>query len=346
MNHEVAPSVSVVIPTFNCAESVGEAIQSVLNQSVQASEIIVVDDGSTDDTRSVIGKFGDAVRYLYQSNQGVSAARNAGIRGSNGKFIGFLDADDRWKADKLEHQSALIAERSDIDVVFSRHENVGRKSSDFGQFESANLASKLSAVSLGDARFRIEDANLFHKILRDYLILTSTVLIKRFCFERLGMFDPSLRIAEDTQLWLRLSKNCVFGFVDLPLTEHRVRSESLTGDESQFVEQIIFMFQHLHRWMPDMSAAERADVRGALDYWYPRAYRLFCDGNLAFGPKFFFKALTCDPRIAPLRHLLATSFPEPIVRMGSQVDQRFQWYKSKAVGMWERTVHKKDCNPF
>jgi glycosyltransferase involved in cell wall biosynthesis len=111
--------VSVVIPTYNRASRLPAAIDSVLRQGVSDIEIIVVDDGSSDDTRAVVARYGNRVRYVYQANAGVGAARNAGIRLATGTFAAFLDSDDRWHDFKLSMQLALFDARPDVGLVFS-----------------------------------------------------------------------------------------------------------------------------------------------------------------------------------------------------------------------------------
>jgi glycosyltransferase involved in cell wall biosynthesis len=329
--------VSVVIPTFNCAEFIGGAIQSVLSQTIDDYEIIVVDDGSTDDTPSVVAGFGDRVRYFRQDNQGVAAARNRGIRSASGQIIGFLDADDRWKPDKLERQTSVFSASDEIDVVFSRHENLDGQTAGFNQYESPDLTKLLSVVSLGSRAYLIEDQDLFQKILRYYLLLTSTVMLKRSCIERVGDFDESLGIAEDTQLWLRIAKRSKVAFVDLPLVEKRLRGESLTGNEARFIRQIIVMFQRLEKWLPDLDRDERDAVKGSLDYWYAKAYRLFCDGDKSFGPAFFWTAFLNDRRPSAPGYLLAASLPAPVVQMGWQLDRRLRWYGKKTIGGFKKS---------
>src|SRR5689334_14706815 len=102
-------NVSVVIPSFNYGRFIGEAIQSVLNQTIPVEEIIVVDDDSTDDTAIIISSFGKCVRYIKQMNAGVCAARNRGVAESSGEYIAFLDADDTWEPTKLEKQIELFS---------------------------------------------------------------------------------------------------------------------------------------------------------------------------------------------------------------------------------------------
>jgi glycosyltransferase involved in cell wall biosynthesis len=330
------PLVSVVIPTYNCAGFIGGAIQSVLDQTRDDFEIIVIDDGSTDDTVEVVGQFAERIRYLRQANRGVAAARNYGIRSAGGRIIGFLDADDRWKPDKLERQAPVLLSADDIDVVFSRHENLGRETAGYNQYDCPDLTKLLTVISLGPWAYRIEDTQLFQKILRYYLLLTSTVLIKKSCIERVGGFDETLGIAEDTQLWLRLAKRGKIAFVDLPLVEKRLRGESLTGDQAKFIRQITVMFQQLEQWLPDLNRDERAAVKDALDYWYAKAYRLFCDGDKTFGPAFFWKAFLNDRRPSAPGYLLAATLPDPVVQMGWQLDRRLRWYGKKTAKGFRR----------
>ena len=111
------PVVSVVIPTHNFGHFVAEAIGSVLNQTVAIAEIIVVDDGSTDDKNEVVGRFGEKVRYIVQANAGVCAARNRGVSLSRGSHIAFLDADDTWEPTKIEKQLVKFSEDAEIGLV-------------------------------------------------------------------------------------------------------------------------------------------------------------------------------------------------------------------------------------
>jgi glycosyltransferase involved in cell wall biosynthesis len=111
------PLVSVIVPTYNYAEFIGEAIKSVLDQTIQDFEILVIDDGSTDNTKEVVLSFGDKVRYFYQSQQGPAKARNKGIVESKGEYIAFLDADDVWLPSKLEKQVNLFRSNPKLGMV-------------------------------------------------------------------------------------------------------------------------------------------------------------------------------------------------------------------------------------
>ena len=188
--------VSVVIPTYNRADFVCEAIASVLRQDYPDMELIVVDDGSCDGTAAVVSGFGPAVRYLWQENRGVSAARNRGVAASTGGLIAFLDSDDLWLPSKVSAQVAYFEAHADTqachtDEIWIRcgvrvnERHVHRKHGGW-QF----LAS-----------------------LRRCLISPSAVMMRRTLWDRLGGFDETLPACEDYDLWLRLTAVVPVGFL-------------------------------------------------------------------------------------------------------------------------------------
>jgi glycosyltransferase involved in cell wall biosynthesis len=182
--------VSVVIPCYNYAQFLPAAIDSVLNQTAGPCEVIVVDDGSTDDTRSVAAGYGERIRYLYKANAGLPAARNTGIRSATQPLVAFLDADDRWEPGFL---------RRVLEV-----------------FASAPLAYGLVAAKAtrvdpqGRSTPRVHRDQALHGALtcRDILLRTcfspSAVVTRREVFERCGLFDETLTSSEDRDMWIRI----------------------------------------------------------------------------------------------------------------------------------------------
>ena len=188
--------VSVVIPTYNRAEFVREAIESVLQQDYPDVELIVVDDGSRDCTAAVVGEFGPALRYLWQENRGVSAARNCGVAASTGDLIAFLDSDDLWAPRKVSAQVAYFeahpeAQACHTDEVWIRH-----------------------GVRVNERRIhRKQGGWQFLASLPRCLISPSAIMMRRRLWERLGGFDESLPACEDYDLWLRLTAVTPVGFL-------------------------------------------------------------------------------------------------------------------------------------
>ena len=194
------PQVSVIIPAFNAEQFIAEAIQSVLAQTNACHEIIVIDDGSTDKTTEVLKTFDGKIRCLYQQNKGPSAARNAGIQVAQGELICFLDADDLWTPDKLEVQLAFMEANPDVALVFSDHEEFNEE----GIVLSSYLGEKRKAFeSFPIATGPLENA--FAKLVVENFISTPTVMVRKSCLEKAGVFDEEIRSVEDRDLWLRIA---------------------------------------------------------------------------------------------------------------------------------------------
>jgi glycosyltransferase involved in cell wall biosynthesis len=184
------PTVSVIIPAYNAARYLADTLQSALNQTLGDTEVIVVDDGSKDDTASVARSF-PAVKYVHQANAGVSAARNKGAAHASGEFLAFLDSDDLWHPDKLRQQ--VMALRQHPESVFSRTEAVD---------DPARLTEIVHGTPREDApHVLIPD---FHASFLVPYLTTSTVMVRREAFEEAGGFDTRLRIAEDVDFYLRV----------------------------------------------------------------------------------------------------------------------------------------------
>ena len=217
------PLASVVIPTYNTAEYISEAIESVLAQTYKDFEIIVVDDGSTDNTYEVIkqchaNNMGDVelieitnplqqtqqthltkLIYIYQQNGGRANARNTGIKAARGKYVAFLDSDDMWTPGKLEKQIDIMESNDNIDFLFGDKQRF----SDDGKIITTSMAKKqgFDENFFGDPLY-VRDA--YRKLLQGNFIPTGTVMVKRESFERTGLFDESVYV-EDYEFWLRVA---------------------------------------------------------------------------------------------------------------------------------------------
>ncbi|MGK0296532.1 MAG: glycosyltransferase involved in cell wall biosynthesis [Gammaproteobacteria bacterium] len=179
--------ISVIIPTYNRLESLLRALESVQSQSYQATEIIVIDDGSTDQTAEHIKRNFSNVKYIYQSNAGVSTARNAGIEHSSGDWLAFLDSDDKWHKDKLMHQSTLLANNPEYLIIHS---------DEIWIRNGIRINQK--------KKHQKKSGYIFHDCLRLCVISPSSVIIHNSIFKDIGLFNQSLPACEDYDLWLRI----------------------------------------------------------------------------------------------------------------------------------------------
>jgi len=202
--------ISVVIPTYNCGRFLGEAIASVLDQTHPVDEILVVDDGSSDNTRDVAAGFGDRVRYLYQENRGPAAARNHGIREAKSEWIAILDADDFWKPEKIDLQVREVARDPKAVLIYTS----------FCQFFPDGTERIITAT----------DPNRLWPRLRYENCVSggSNVLVRRDVLVAENGFDETVRGVEDWDCWARLAKRYRFAAVSTPVTMVRIRPESLS----------------------------------------------------------------------------------------------------------------------
>lgn len=193
--------ISVIIPTFNRAPFLKKAIESVLSQAYQDFELIVVDDGSGDDTVSTVSFYAGRARYIKQENKGVSAARNLGIKKSSGEFVAFLDSDDWWDREKLAVQ---VAEMQQNPGYFISH--------------TQEIWYKNGRMLNQKKKHRKFHGYIFDKCLPMCVVSMSTAIVRRGLFDRVGMFDESLLCCEDYDFWLRASVKYPFLLIDKPLT--------------------------------------------------------------------------------------------------------------------------------
>jgi GT2 family glycosyltransferase len=219
------PQVTVIIPTFNRARYLTEAVQSVLDQTFPDYELIIVDDGSTDGTSTVLAGFGDPrLRVLRQKNRGISAAMNVGLRAARGEYIARLDSDDAWLPDLLEREAAVLDSHPNIGVVYSR-----------AQAMSANGIPREYYLGLP---LRYPHDTLLSLLWGD-CTCNITTLARRSCFAAAGPYDETFRMHEDWDMWLRVARSYHFMFLNSTLGRFREHDNRITSPSSPtFVEHL------------------------------------------------------------------------------------------------------------
>jgi len=228
------PLVTVVIPSFNYGKFVTEAVESALAQTYRPCEIVVVDDGSTDDTRGHLAPYLARIQYVYQDNQGLHAARNTGIRAARGEFIGLLDSDDLWHPRKLELQIQ----------VFREHPEAG-------------LVAAEGVEDLREGWPEIDDAqtrNVSRITLEEMLICArfgaSGVLLRKACLNQVGLFADGLRGVEDRDLWLRIAERFAIYKTLAPLWWYRIHATSMSAAVYQMEANELKMLRQAFATMP------------------------------------------------------------------------------------------------
>ncbi len=228
--------IDVIIPVYNGKEFILKALQSVAAQTLLPASIIVVDDGSTDDTYAILSEYAKEskikIQIIQQENKGLSAARNIGIKNSIEEFIAFLDADDEWLPSKLEEQ-VLIFKHSNL-------ENLGIVYCGYELIDKNNNLLKKNTLKI-DPSIR---GKIFEKILPANKIISSGsgVLIKKECFKKVGYFDESLKACEDWDMWLRLSQEYEFDYSNKILVKIRQHHQNMQKNKDFMLVNLITFY--------------------------------------------------------------------------------------------------------
>ena len=252
------PRVSIITPTYNRARFIGEAVESVLDQTMSDWELVIVDDGSTDDTRQVLERYlaDSRIHYYYQKNKGQSAARNLALENARAEFIGFLDSDDIWYEDKLERQLLAFEAHPDTHIVHG---------------DEATM-DELGRVVSRDNMQR-HSGRITPQLLGDTSVSITTALVRRECFDALGGFSPRYGVADDYELWLRFSARYRFLYEPGIVAAYRVMANQISSDKRRrFAANERIIRDFLNHYSDCLSFAER---RKGLARFYARKARYF-----------------------------------------------------------------------
>jgi len=277
------PAVSVIIPTYNRADLVPLAIQSVLDQTYQDFEIIVVDDASKDNTEEVVEGFvkqDNRIKYIkHTENKGGSAARNTGIKKSSGDYIAFLDSDCQWLPQKIEKQLKVFHEGN----------------SKLGAVGSRTISTDKSIVKMSDSRGKFGD--IHKKLLSGEAFPgrkcwpggTSTIMIKKECFDKIGLFDEELKSCQEHDLYIRISKYYHFNVVREPLVKVVLDAPfRISLDMEARLKGRKRMLEKYSREMPKISKLKS-------HFSYVIGSILCRKGNMKEGRSYLFRALISYP---------------------------------------------------
>jgi len=232
-------SVSLVIATFNHARVLAEAIDSALSQTLDPVDVVVVDDGSTDDTPAVLARYDARIRVLRQPNRGLAAARNAGLAATRGTYVAFLDADDVLAPAKLAEQVAVL----------ERAPTVGWTYCDV-LIETVATGARVTASERFGYGSRALDGWLFPELIHGNFIPAIAPLVRRTALEVVGGFDERLTALEDWDLWLRLALSAEARYSPAVLATYRVRPGGMSEDRSRMDQNRFRVLDKLHRNRP------------------------------------------------------------------------------------------------
>ncbi|MBI4572082.1 MAG: glycosyltransferase family 2 protein [candidate division NC10 bacterium] len=250
----MATLVSVIIPTHNRAALVREAIESALNQTYPAREVIVVDDGSTDETPEVLARYGDAIRTVRTANRGCAAARNAGVGVARGQYLAFVDSDDAAPPDRLSLQVPVLDAHPDVGIVYGN---------------SIAFGPDLPGEQVHHPVRPDPDGSVAEGIFFTTRIGFDSVLLRRAAVEQAGGFDESLRHNEDTDLLLRVALDWKAVCLDVPTGRHRWHAGRKSWDEVALRRAVLASTERVLAARPEFRErlGERAAIRLAEVRW-------------------------------------------------------------------------------
>ena len=227
----VAPgTVSFVIPNYNHARYLGQAIESALGQTYPHVEVIVVDDGSIDDSRAVAAAYGDRIRYIYQRNAGLSAARNTGVQAAQGEYIALLDADDLVEPAYAERLLDVLAQVPDAAGAYCGFRFVDQDNQPLNRIEKRTTSPE----------------TLYGALLNGNYWVPESLLARRACYAAMGEFDTSLRACEDWDVWLRFSRHYSLVGIEDVLIRYRVVVGSMSSDPRRMLDnRLVVLAKHI-----------------------------------------------------------------------------------------------------
>jgi len=288
--------ISAVIPVFNGAPYVATAVESALAQIGVDLEVIVVDDGSTDETPAVLRSFGQQIRVVRQENRGLAAARNSGIRASRAEYLAFLDSDDSWEPSKSRKQLDYMEATPDCGLVFCDVHRMDESGKRFGIF-------------FGDRIRDVPTGNCLEQLLMGNFVIMPAVMLRRSVLDFAGLFNETLPAVEDYDMWLRIAAASRIGLVPEPLASYREWPGQMSKNRDRMLDCEVRVLEAATGRHPALSHSMRVKMRRRFATLHDESgYQDLQDGELRSACSKFLHAARHDPLWAkPYRHLLAVS---------------------------------------
>lgn len=275
-----APLVSVVIPAYRAAATISETLESVFAQDYPKVEIVVVDDGSTDDTRAVLDRFGDRVRTISKPNGGLASARNVGVRAARGEIIAVLDADDLCTPDRLSLQVRVFNQFPDVVLSateFSAFNETGTFSAAFGSEYYSRIGGTEGGISAllprredialdGGGVLTTHRGDGYDPLVFGNFLHPPTLAFRREIFERVGPFDESLRFTSDWEWLVRAARLGPFAFLDRALLRYRISQGQMSNPTNRAVtaHEILVVLEKCCDSDPALLRRHSAEIRRTL----------------------------------------------------------------------------------
>lgn len=285
---QALPRVSIIVPAYNCERYIEEALDSVFAQDYPNKEVIVVNDGSSDATLSILQAYDKPIVIVDQANAGAAAARNTGMEKATGQYLAFLDADDIWLVGKLTRQVRFLEEHADYGLVYSNW--VCWTPDEHGRFIRQDFANQRNGILVKQA----VSGWVYSDLVTDPVLWTSCILIRRSIYQKVGKFDVTLKLGEDYDYWLRISRETKIHKLDDIHAVYRHHDDSITHRPNYTNFEYLVLKRALDKWGYDCPDGKMLDRRFVKQRLANMSFG-FAYGNYHYG----------DPAIA-IRSLLSS----------------------------------------
>jgi glycosyltransferase involved in cell wall biosynthesis len=307
---EALPKVSIIIPTYNCAEYITETLDSALKQTYKNCETIVVDDGSTDNTREVLAPFMDKIAYIYQENsRGPGRPRNVGIKKSKGKYISLLDSDDILLPEKIETAVALFEAEPSLGMVFANFVKCDESGKTYPEthLDSYEHFLRMDKTKVNEKQFIIPGKVALNGLFYENFIGISGVVIPKEVFSKVGLFDESFSPGglEDRDMWFRIARCYDIGYLDTVGHLYRLRSNSVSKRNTACAQARINVIRKHSKHAKSNAVRKQAKFLIA-QCFYDIGYHYQSEGDLRKARKFYLQSLREAFHLPPLKGTLIT----------------------------------------
>jgi glycosyltransferase involved in cell wall biosynthesis len=305
-------NISVVIPAYNSAEFIADAVHSILKQTRPITEIIIVDDGSTDNTQQIVEALPGPITYVKQPNQGPSAARNTGIKAANSEWIAFLDADDQWTSDKIDKQLKLLRKIPELVLIAGDMAEIDKS----GQLITESVLDKHHLLNKFQAIQDRAIPNALAELVTKNFIPTGTVLVNKSALIEAGLFNQAIRFGEDLELWAKIAAKHPITCIPEVLMLRRQHGNNATQLTAALLSDLVKVMTSIRNYAAKELSLQNIDpnrlVANAyadLGYWH------FSEYDLITARQAFSASLKEKPNKRALLYWLACLMPAGIVKM-------------------------------
>lgn len=303
--------ISAIIPTYNSQDYILDAIKSIQRQTQPVNEIIIIDDGSVDDTKKIVSSVTGNIKYIKQNNHGPSTARNTGIKIAQGDWIAFLDADDQWLEDKIEKQSKVLETFPELHLIA-------------GDMQEINIENKIVTPSVLAKhnlleKFQMNQSrtidNALAALVQKNFIPTGTVLVKRATLLEAGLFNNDIRFGEDLELWAKIAAQHPISCMPDLLMLRRLHNQNATNSTKPMMEDLVTVMQSIRHYTKDTLKAQNISADQLVaDAWANLGYWQFVNSNYTGAKKAFLSSLKEQPNKRSLMYLIACFLPRRIIK--------------------------------